>query len=242
VTGSAPVEREVPARVLAVYAHPDDPEISAGGTLAHWAAAGSEVHSLVTTRGDKGSSDPDADTEALVRLREEEAAAAARVLGLVSARHLDFGDGELTDDAELRRELVRTVRAVRPEVVLCPDPTSVFFGDGYVNHRDHRITGWATLDAVSPAAANPHYFRELLDEGLAVHQPRAVFLSGTLEPNVWVDIADALDRKIDALFCHASQLHETSDWFREFLRESAEAAGRAAGLTYAEGFRRIRLG
>jgi LmbE family N-acetylglucosaminyl deacetylase len=137
---------------------------------------------------------------------------------------------------------VRIVRELRPDVVLCPDPTSVFFGDGYVNHRDHRITGWATLDAVSPASGNPHYFPELLASGLEVHQPRAVFLSGTFEPNVWIDIADTLDRKIEALFCHASQLADTSDWFRDFLRETAAAAGRAAGITYAEGFRRIRLG
>jgi LmbE family N-acetylglucosaminyl deacetylase len=236
------VEYEAPARVLAVYAHPDDPEISAGGTLATWAASGAEVHALVTTRGDKGTSDPDVDTDALVRLREEETAAAARVMGLASAAHLEFADGELPDDLDLRRELVRVVRRLRPDVVLCPDPTAVFFGDGYINHRDHRVTGWATIDAISPASGNPHYFRELRDEGLEVHQPRAVYLSGTLEPNVWIDIGDALDQKIEALFCHASQLEETGDWFREFLRESAEAAGRAAGIKYAEGFRRIRLG
>ena len=115
----------------------------------------------------------------------------------------------------------------------------MFFGDGYINHRDHRVTGWAAIDAASPASGNPHYFPELLAEGLDVHQPRAVYLSGTFEPNVWIDIADTLDRKIEALFCHASQLEATGEWFREFLRDSAEAAGRAAGITYAEGFRRI---
>ena len=106
----------------------------------------------------------------------------------------------------------------------------MFFGDGYFNHRDHRVTGWATLDAVAPAAGNPHYFPEHSREGLAVHQVRAVYLSGTLEPNCWVDIAATLERKIDALFCHASQLVETGDWFRDFLRERAEDAGAAAGV------------
>jgi LmbE family N-acetylglucosaminyl deacetylase len=133
------------------------------------------------------------------------------------------------------------VRQVRPDVVLCPDPTAVFFGDGYVNHRDHRVTGWATLDAVSPAASTPHYFPELRAEGLDVHQVRAVYLSGTLEPNLWIDIGSSLERKIDALFCHESQLLETGDWFREFLRENALGAGRTAGVTYAEAFRRIIL-
>ena len=66
------------------------------------------------------------------------------------------------------------IRSVRPDVVCCPDPTAVFFGDAYVNHRDHRVTGWATLDAVAPAAGNPHYFPELTAEGLEVHQVQRV--------------------------------------------------------------------
>ena len=90
-------------------------------------------------------------------------------LGLAGHFHLDYGDGELVDDRRLRGEIVRHVRELRPEVVLCPDPTAVFFGDSYFNHRDHRVTGWATLDAVAPAAGNPHYFPEHLDEGLDVH-------------------------------------------------------------------------
>jgi LmbE family N-acetylglucosaminyl deacetylase len=236
------LDADVPGRVLAVYAHPDDPEISAGGTLARWVDGGSEVHVVVTTRGDKGTSDPDADTEALVRVRETETAAAARVLGLASVQHFDYEDGELADDRPLRLDLVRVVRALKPDVVLCPDPTAVFFADGYINHRDHRVTGWATIDAVSPAAGNPHYFPELRTEGLDVHQPTAVYLSGTFEPNITIDITTTLDRKIEALFCHASQLEETGDWFREFLRESAEAAGRSVGVTYAEVFRRIVIG
>jgi LmbE family N-acetylglucosaminyl deacetylase len=232
----------VPERALAVYAHPDDPEISAGGTLARWADAGCEVHVVITTRGDKGTTDPDADLDALAELRVRETSAAARVLGLAGSHHLDHPDGELAGDRALRAELVRLVRELRPDVVCCPDPTAVFFGDGYVNHRDHRVTGWAVLDAVAPAAANPHYFPELRAAGLDVHQVRALYLSGTLEPNVWVDITGTLERKIEALFCHASQLVETGEWFREFLRDTAVAAGRAAGVSYAEAFRRIVLG
>jgi LmbE family N-acetylglucosaminyl deacetylase len=236
------LEHAVPGRVLAVYAHPDDPEISAGGTLARWSGAGAEVHVAITTRGDKGTSDPDADLRALTQLRIEETERAAAVLGVAATHHLDHPDGELTDDRPLRLELVRLVRALRPDVVLCPDPTAVFFGDGYINHRDHRVTGWATLDAVAPAAGTPHYFPELRAEGLDIHHVGAVYLSGTHEPNVWIDIGDTLDRKVEALFCHASQLVETGEWFREFLRESALAAGKAAGVAYAEAFRRIVLG
>jgi LmbE family N-acetylglucosaminyl deacetylase len=235
------VDVEIPARVLAVYAHPDDPEISAGGTLAGWADAGADVHVVITTRGDKGTNDPAADPSALARIRLEETDAAARVLGLAGHHHLDYADGELDDDRELRRSLVQLIRELRPDVVCCPDPTAVFFGDAYVNHRDHRITGWATLDATTPAAGNPHYFPELLSGDVGVHQPRAIYLSGTFEPNVAVDIGATLERKIEALFCHASQLVETGDWFRDFLRDSAIQAGRLAGVQYAEAFRRIAL-
>ena len=231
---------EIPARALAVYAHPDDPEISAGGTLARWAEAGAEVWVLITARGEKGTQDPDADLDALAARRIDETAAAAALLGFAGALHLGVRDGELEDDAELRASIVRVIREVQPEVVLCPDPTAVFFGDGYYNHRDHRVTGWATLDAVAPAAGNPHYFPEHIADGLTVHHVRAVYLSGTLEPNTWVDISETLERKIDALFCHASQLpDEAGEWFRDFLRERAEDAGAAAGVKYAEPFRKL---
>jgi len=233
---------DAPTSALAVYAHPDDPEISAGGTLARWADAGASVWVLITTRGEKGTGDPNADLDELARVRVEETAAASAKLGFADHFHLDYGDGEIADNRDLVGSIVRCVREVRPEVVVCPDPTAVLFGDAYFNHRDHRVTGWATLDAVAPAAGNPHYFPEHRADGLDVHHVAAVYLSGTLEPNCWVDITDTLERKIDALFCHASQLTETGEWFREFLRTSAEQAGLAAGVSYAEGFRRVSFG
>jgi LmbE family N-acetylglucosaminyl deacetylase len=136
-----PTDAEIPASALAVYAHPDDPEISAGGTLASWAEAGADVSVLITTRGDKGTQDPDADLGELARLRVEETAKAAALLGFTGHFHLGYHDGELPDDQELRAAITRYVRELRPQVVLCPDPTAVFFGDRYYNHHDHRVTG-----------------------------------------------------------------------------------------------------
>lgn len=236
---TGPLVTEAPASALAIFGHPDDPEIACGGTLARWSDEGTEVSILICTRGDKGSQDPAEDREALARLRIEETEAAGEVLGVAGNYHLDYSDGELENSPELRAEIVRHVRILRPEVVLCPDPTQVFFGDRYYNHADHRAAGWATLDAVAPAAGNPHFFPEHFDHGLAVHEVRAVYLSPTMEPNCFVDIEDSLERKIDALFRHASQLVETGDWFREFLREMAAEGGRFAGIRYAEGFRRL---
>lgn len=234
------MSERIPARVLAVYAHPDDPEVSAGGTLAKWAAAGAEVRLLVTTRGDKGSHDPGVVPDELAARRVQETEDAVAALGLAGHRHLAHDDGDLPDDATLRAEVCRAVRELRPDVVLCPDPTAVFFGDRYFNHRDHRVTGWATLDAIAPAASNPHYFPEQIAAGLAVHQVQAVYLSGTLEPTCWIDVADHVERKIDAVLCHRSQLpDDAGEWFRDFLRERAAEDGRRAGMAYAEGFRRL---
>ena len=228
----------VPGRALAVYAHPDDPEISCGGTLAAWAQAGCDVHVLTCTRGEKGSSDPAVDTEELARRRAGEIREAAAVLNLAGHEQLPLDDGDLENCSEVRGLIVAAVRRVRPEVVICPDPTAVIFGDTYFNHHDHRVVGWATLDAVAPAAANPHYFP---DVGPA-HQVRSVLLSGTLEPNVWVDVGPTLETKVAAVACHRSQLgDEDEEWVRAVVAGRAEDDGRAAGVRYAEGFRRLRL-
>lgn len=236
---------DAPARALAVYAHPDDAEISCGGTLARWTGAGAEVRLLLLTTGDKGSSDPEADPAALAARRAAEVGHAAGVLGFAGWDQFGAADGELDNTADVRSCIVAAIRRIRPDVVVCPDPTAVFFGDTYFNHRDHRVTGWATLDALSPAAGSPLYFP---GTGLA-HAVPQVLLSGTLEPNVWVDVGATVDAKVRALLCHESQLraaafgHEggTADWLGALLRERAEEGGRRAGVRYAEGFRRLSL-
>ena len=229
---------EAPARALAVYAHPDDPEISCGATLARWAAAGCEVHVLVLARGEKGSKDPTVEPDDLAERRRGEMVEAGEVLGLAGRERLDVDDGELVNSVEVRERIVAAVRRTRPHVVVCPDPTAVIFGDTYFNHSDHRTAGWATLDAVAPAAGNPHYF----PGAGPPHAVDVVLLSGTLEPSVWVDVSSSLETKIDALLCHASQLDGSEELFRAVLRHRAEAEGRAAGVPYAEGFRRLTLG
>lgn len=225
-------------RVLAVYAHPDDPEISCGGFVARTVAAGGSAVVVTVTRGDKGAVDPDADPDELARRRADEARRAAEVLGADEHRGLGWPDGELDDPAVLRRRLVRIVREVRPDVVVAPDPTAVFFGGTYVNHRDHRAVGWAVLDAVSPDAASPLYQP---GEG-EPHGVGLVLLSGTLEPDVVVDIAPVVDVKVAAVACHASQLAGADeDFVREMVLDRALAEGARAGVGPAESFRRLAL-
>ena len=224
--------------VLAVYAHPDDPDVSCGGTLARWARAGADVHVLICTDGDKGTTDPDVDPGELARRRAVEAAEAAAVLGIAEQHFLGYPDGELVDDTALRAALVGWVRTLRPGVVLGPDPTAVFFGEDYFNHRDHRVIGFALLDALSPAAALPHYF----PEAGPAHQAETALLSGTLEPTVWVDVSDTIEDKAAAVACHRSQFADDGEWARRAVRERALEDGRRAGVPFAEGFRRLRLG
>jgi LmbE family N-acetylglucosaminyl deacetylase len=230
-------DETVPRRALAIYAHPDDPDVSCGGTLARWAAAGTEVHVCLCCDGDKGSLDPASDGEALVRERRHETEASGRALGVGVHHWLGFRDGEVDDSAELRARLVALVRGIRPDAVLAPDPTAVYFGANYINHRDHRMVGWAVLDAVSPAAANPHYFPGPID----AYQVPVLYLSGTLEPDTWVDITTTIDSKAAALACHASQIGVGGEWLGTVVRERAEETGRLAGVLYAEAFRKVVL-
>ena len=229
---------EAPARALAVYAHPDDPEVSCGGTLAHWARAGADVWLVVVNAGDKGSPDAATDPAELTERRAREVDAAAAVLGLAGVERLGLPDGEVTNDLGLRGRLVELVRTHRPEVAICPDPTAIFFGDSYVNHRDHREVGWAVIDAVAPAAGSPLYF----PEAGPPHQISALLLSGTYEPDVWVDISDSLEDKVAAVQCHESRVGGDPALVAELLRTRTAESGAQAGVDHAESFRRLRFG
>ncbi len=229
---------ETPGVVLAVYAHPDDADVACGGTLARWAKDGSAVHLLVCTDGGKGTVDPRVKPKKLATERAAELEASSAVIGLSSLENLGFPDGELADSDDFRRTLVARVRSLRPDVVCGHDPTAVFFGQSYFNHRDHRIAGAALLDAVAPASALPHYF----PEAGPPHQVTTVLLSGTLEPDEWVDVSATIESKVAAVECHRTQFAGQDGWAGEAVRRRAAEEGRRAGVAYAEGFRRLTLG
>jgi LmbE family N-acetylglucosaminyl deacetylase len=229
---------ETPGVALAVYAHPDDADVGCGGTLARWAKGGTAVHLIVCTDGGKGTNDPGVQPKKLAAERAAELEASSALIGFMSVDNLGFRDGELIDSDEFRRTLVARVRELRPDVVCGHDPTAIFFGQDYFNHRDHRILGMALLDAVAPAAALPHYFP---DAG-PPHQVSTVLLSGTLEPDEWVDVSDTIEAKAAAVECHRSQFAGQNGWAGEAVRQRAAEEGRRAGVAHAEGFRRLTLG
>jgi LmbE family N-acetylglucosaminyl deacetylase len=234
-----PKERTGP--VLAIFAHPDDAEISAGGTLARWAAAGRAVHLLVLTNGDRGSSDARRDRGELARTRRKETEDAAALLGLAGVQVLSIHDGELENTAIVRETVVRRIREVRAETVLTCDPTAMFFENRYYNHSDHRTAGIIALDSAFPGAGNPHFFSEHLGEGLDTQDVHDLWLGWTNEPNHVEDITGYLDKKVAALAKHASQLTEGIAHFEEFLEKDAVEAGEKIGTTHAEEFRVLDL-
>lgn len=227
--------------VLAVFAHPDDAEICAGGVLARWAAAGREVHLMILTNGDRGSQDPALDRRALAVTRAGETAAAAAVMGLASVVIGDVADGELENTSAVREPVVRRIREVRAETVVSCDPTAVFFSNRYYNHSDHRNAGWVALDAAYPGSGNPHFFPRQLREGLAVQDVYDMWLGWTNEPNHQEDITGFFTAKVEALAKHDTQLTEGVRFFEEFMGKEAAEAGEKIDVTHAEEFRVLDL-
>ena len=227
---------ETPARALCVFAHPDDADIGAGGTIARWSRGGSEVCLVVAARGEKGTTDQMAEPGALAAKRATELAAAAAELGVARVEMLGYGDGEVENTSELRERLVRMVREFRPEVVLSHDPTAIFFGATYFNHRDHRELGFAILDAVFPASHLPLYFPQA---GPAYRVP-LVLLSGTLEGQVAVDVLGTLEAKQRAVAAHSSQVGKRGREVERSIEATARGLGRRVGLQAAEIFREMR--
>ena len=235
-------EPPAPARVLSVHAHPDDQEFTVAGTLAKWARAGSHVVTVCLTSGEAGSNaatPPDMTPERLVPIRQAEQRAACRLLGVADVLFLGHADGVLQPTLALRRDLTRVIRRLRPDAVVCGDPTVRFYGTRYLNHPDHRVAGDVALDAVFPSAETRFIFPELLDEGLEPHHVREVWLFGAERADTFVDIAGVLALKIRALREHRSQLGPWDP--APMLRAWARRQGARRRLRAAEAFRRMVL-
>lgn len=231
-----------PLRVLVVLAHPDDPEFYCGGTVARWVSEGREVNYCLLTRGDKGNDDVGIDPETLAQKRMAEQRAAAEVLGVKEVIFLDHPDGYLTPDLALRRDVVRVIRQVRPEIIVTCDPTNFFPSDRYINHSDHRAAGQATLDAVFPAAGSGLYFPELLqEEGLKPHKVEQVYVAGAQHPNTIVNVTKFLDQKLAALKEHASQITNMEALEKVLRKRMLDADSSPDAPRYIERFMRIDL-
>ena len=225
------------AQVMVVTPHPDDAEYGVAGTVARWASEGKEIVYIVCTNGDKGTSDANMKPEELAKIREQEQLAAAKLLGVREVIFLRHPDQSLEDTSEFRKEIVRLVRMYRPETVVTADPYR-----RYIWHRDHRITGQVTLDAIFPYARDRLSYPDLLDEGLQPHAVREVLLWASEDLNYRSDITDTFDIKLAALRCHKSQVGQNpSRELEKWLRQRHQMMAEGEDFELAEAFHRVEI-
>ncbi len=230
-----------PKVVLGVAAHPDDLEFGISGTIATWVKEGAKAYYLILTNGNKGSDDRSKTPEELTATRRAEQEAAAKILGVEKVFFCNYDDGTLEPTPEVKRDVVRIIRQVKPGVVFCNDPTVVYSASGMINHTDHRAAGMATIDAVYPLARDHLSFPELYkDEHLEPHKVKTILLNNFDKQNYAVDISDEIETKIKALAAHASQIPDMESR-GEMVRQWAARAGRLHGCAYAEGFLRLDI-
>jgi LmbE family N-acetylglucosaminyl deacetylase len=227
-------------RALVITAHPDDAEFMAGGTIARLCDLGLEVTLCVATSGDKGTRDAGLRRQELAAIREEEQRAAAKVLGVSRCVFLGYPDGFLEEGHDLRGHIVRLIRTLKPDIIVTWDG----FRPGF-NHTDHRVVGRAVRDALYPAAHDPHYYAELAREGIGPWRTAEALFAASDDADYHVDIGAYLERKVDAILCHKSQVEAMPR--EEMLKRWRERASRnkeqrkRTGFVFAESFRRAEF-
>ena len=230
----------IPESAMAIVAHPDDIEFSCAGTMARWAKAGARISYVLLTSGDVGIAEPGMTRARAIEIREAESRAAAQVAGATEIIFLHEPDGMLQATLEVRKKLVREIRRFRPEVIITGDPTVVWAGANYINHPDHRAAALAAIEATFPAAGQPNLFEELQAEGLTAHKPRKVYVNTWGDPaDVYVNIDDTIEIKVEALRCHKSQMGEWDPG--PSVREWAAGSAKGKEMQYAESYRVITL-
>jgi LmbE family N-acetylglucosaminyl deacetylase len=229
-------------RILVVSAHPDDVDFGLAGSVAQWTTAGVKVCYCIVTDGDAGGSDRSLTRAEMARIRRQEQLAAAAEVGVSDVVFLGYPDGRLVPSLELRRDVSREIRRLRPQRVVCQSPDRIWDRLG-ASHPDHLAAGEATVCAVYPDARNPFAHPELLDEGLEPFSVPELWLMAAPDTTHVVDVTDTFDRKMAALRCHVSQVGERDgldDWIRGWLSAGAARAGLPEGRL-VESFRAVQI-
>jgi len=227
-------------RILVVTAHPDDVDFGCAGSVAHWTDAGIEVSYCIATNGEAGGFDDSVPRPTMAEIRQAEQRAAAKVVGVTDLTFLGYPDGRLESTIELRREISRVIRRVRPHRVIGQSPERNYQRI-YASHPDHLAAGDATIAAVYPDARNPFAHPELLAEGFEPWSVPEIYLMSAAGPDVFVDITETFERKLDALRSHASQHPDPESLdvrLRGWMTANAQAGGLPEGAL-AETFLRV---
>lgn len=228
-----------PTIVLGIAAHPDDLDVNAGGTMAWYASQGADVYYLILTNGCNGTADRTVSAQQLTLKRQQEQRDAARQLGAKDVLFCTYPDGCLENCKDVRRDIVRVIRQLKPDVVITWDPSMFYCTErAMINHPDHRASGQAALDAVYPLARDHLSFPELLEQGFEPHKTATVLLINFNQANFFVDITPVLEKKLHSIAAHSSQMPDFEEKQAQFI-QYAEELGQACGVRYAETFMRI---
>ena len=228
-------------RALVIMAHPDDPDFSCSGTVIQMARQGIEVTYMILTNGDKGNHNPEITRNQLIAMRKIEQRRSAEMCGVQHVLFMGEEDGFLKSTPELRKRVTREIRRLRPELIVCPYPDRYVVGAGYINHPDHRNAGLVALEAIFPAADNPMFYPDMMDEGYLPHKISQLYIVGHDDPNVEVDITDDAEQKIQAILCHESQIAEPEKAVERWRERWGERQADGSYRHY-ERFRRLRFG
>jgi LmbE family N-acetylglucosaminyl deacetylase len=216
-------------RALVISTHPDDVDFGAAATVATWTDGGIEVAYCIVTDGDAGGFDPSVPRAEIPRIRRAEQTAAAKAVGVNDLTFLGYPDGRLVASLELRQDLAREIRRVRPQRVLCPSPERNWQRI-FASHPDHLAAGEASLAAVYPDARNPFAHPELLTDGYEPWTVLEVWMMAAPVRNRFVDVTDVLPRKLDALRSHMSQHTDVEGKLEERMRGWGAMVAQEAGF------------
>ena len=227
--------------LLIIAAHPDDPEFGCGATVAKYIKEGATAYYVICTNGNRGSRANKFDAVELVETRHSEQENAANIIGVTETFFLDHDDGNLTANLEVKEQIVRIIRKLKPDIILTHDPSwfyQVSDGSARINHNDHRQTGIATLDAVYPLSRDLASFPEHAKAGLTPHHIPEVLLFSVQTPDYFVDVSSSWETKVKAVLAHKSQVDDPKQTEKR-VEERMKELGKQAGHDYAEGFIRL---
>lgn len=219
--------------ILAFGAHPDDVELGCSGTLAKEISLGKKIGIIDLTRGELG-------TRGSAEIRDKEAAAAAKILGVKARENLGFKDGFFVNDEEHQMEVIRMIRKYRPDVVLCNAVQD--------RHIDHAKGSKLVSDACFLSGLR-RIETSTDGELQAAWRPKQVYHYiqwENLKPDFVVDVSGFMEAKIKAVKAYGSQFYDpkskepvspiSSENFLDSITYRARDLGRLIGKDYAEGF------
>lgn len=231
---------DTPRKILVILAHPDDPDFFCGASIARWCQMGHQVSYFLLSKGQRGFPKKDTTLEDVVFTRMQEQLDAVDVYGVRKVEFSRFMDGELVADLEVRTEVIRKIRIEKPDIVVTSDPLTLFPAENRINHPDHRAAGQAVVDAIFPAAGNIRYLVEdSTGTALEPHQVKELWITLTTSPTIALPVTAYLEKKLDAIACHKSQVPWTRSELTQRFQERLEVNPVSGQLEFLEKFRRI---